>query len=74
MTKACNEFQNWCNLNKLILNLSEYKAMVLSSVNGTKPKEMKNDIFVEIGNYRLEIEFKNLGVNIDENLRFNSHI
>lgn len=76
MSNACNQFQQWCNMNKLTLNLAKCKVIIISNSTGKKLKEIKHDIKVKIGNYQLELvnEFKYLGITIDENLRFNSHI
>lgn len=66
-----DKIYNWMNENKLMLNVSKTKWMIISK---TKEKNHKCDLF--IGNKIIErVEcLKYLGILIDENLNFNQQI
>lgn len=70
------QFNNWCNQNKLTLNLKKCKVMLLSGYSNNKIKEIKQGIDIKIGDSTLEVvkEYKYLGFMIDENLSYQAHV
>lgn len=76
MTTDCNNFDTWCILNRLTLNLKKCKSLIISNYTGGTLKALKSNTKVMIGNETLDLvnEFKYLGIIVDERLRYESHI
>lgn len=76
MNSAPLAFKQWCDFNRLTLNISKSKLMIISNSNQIKLKEMKNLIKIEIGGVAMEIvsEYKYFGITLNESLNFVSHM
>lgn len=76
MSRAAIRFAEWCNLNKLTINLSKSKVMIFSNKRGNALKDLKHNIKIEINNFQLETvaTYKYLGIHLDQNLDYISHI
>lgn len=74
LTKASNNFQNWCMANKLTLNQSKCKAMLFCS-RPMYPK-ISSQIKILIDNIPIQRvnEFNYLGITLDQFLNFESHL
>lgn len=72
MYRAADDFNQWCGWNRLTLNKSKCKTMLYT----TNKKIDKSKLSVRIDQNALEMvhEFKYLGVILDSNLSFESHI
>ena len=72
VNREINKVHKWLCANKLTLNISKSKYMILSSRN--KPRE--RDFAVKINKTKLDkcTSYKYLGVFIDENLNWKAHI
>lgn len=76
LTETANQFKDWCDLNRLTLNLNKSKVMVLSGYSHKKTQKMKENVSVSIGKMNLElvISYRYLGLIIDERLTYNEHL
>lgn len=76
LSKAASKFKNWCDLNKLTLNLNKSKVLLISGSTAKKIKQIKETVVVTINNEPLELvsEYKYLGIVLDERLNFHSHL
>ena len=72
--KEVNKMHHWFIANKLTLNLKKTKFMLFS--NKKKNKKLERNFKININNYSIKQvdEMKYLGIIIDKNLNWNSHI
>lgn len=54
MNQASKLFHDWCVQNRLTLNLSKCKAMVISGSTQKKIKELKKEVNISIENVPIE--------------------
>ena len=64
----------WCELNKLTINIDKTKSMYFGTTNQTKT--LDHTIKIKINNKDLQVvnHYKYLGVTLDRNLNYNLHI
>ena len=70
---SLNQFYEWCQANKLSLNVTKTKLMVF----GTRHKVKKaKDITIKVGDAPLQIvpSYKYLGITLDSTLSFNHYV
>lgn len=76
MTEAANQFQTWCTLNRLTLNLGKSKILLFSNKRGRLNCKFKEKLSVTIGDYSMEMVsvYHYLGVILDEHLKYHIHM
>lgn len=55
LSNAAGQFKDWCNQNKLTLNLKKCKVMLLSGHSAKKIKSLKELIDIKIENSVIEV-------------------
>lgn len=71
LSQAADKFLHWCNLNRLTLNIDKSKVVLN---NNRFPKDVNFDIKLKNLTLGAVTEYKYLGVILDANLHFHSHI
>lgn len=74
MTVAANQFHCWCTLNCLTLNLGKSKVLFFSTLKGKYNTRFKENLNVTIDGYTMEVDYRYLGVILDEHLEYHTHI
>lgn len=76
MNMAAGRFKEWCDLNRLTLNLKKTKIMFFSNKDRKIGQIAKKSILIKMADQRIEItsEYKYLGLVLDDKLKFLSHI
>lgn len=76
LSRAADEFHNWCNLNRLTLNLNKCKTMLFSTLARRRRSEFIRRLNIKINGTLLPLvnEYKYLGLIIDDALKFTKHI
>lgn len=76
MNRAALDFKKWCDHNKLTFNLNKRKVMVLSNNTQKKLKELRKLVKIEVDGHVMDVitEYRYLGVILNQNLNYNSHI
>lgn len=76
INNASTEFYEWCQHNKLTLDLSKTKAMMFSNKPNKLHSKIKNEKEIRIDHIILDVvnEFRYLGITLDEKLTYTSHI
>jgi hypothetical protein len=72
INKVMNELQTWFKLNNLVVNVEKTLAVSFHTVKNKKP--MLPHIFLEGRDVPYNTETKFLGIYINENMKWNSHI
>jgi hypothetical protein len=72
INKVMYELQTWFKLNNLVVNFEKTLAIPFHTVQNKKP--MLPHIFLEGRDVPYNIETKFLGIYINENMKWNSHI
>lgn len=76
LTESAGQFQHWCQLNRLTLNLDKCKTMLFTNLSKRRRKEFIDKISIKVDNAPLPLvsEYKYLGVVLDDALRFVKHM
>ena len=71
---SLNEISQWCKNNHMVLNSSKTKTMVIATTQKHSRYDLKLNLQIDDKNINQVKEHKLLGVTIDEQLKWNSHI
>ena len=76
LQKSLSEIESWCNNNKMILHPDKCKSMLIDTRQKRQLSQQQPKLHLLIGNKGIEsvTKHKLLGIFIDENLSFSSHI
>lgn len=76
LNTAASQFWNWCDYNKLTINLTKSKTLLFSNLGRQKHLELKNKLNINIHGTALETVdyYKYLGVILDDKLSVIDHI
>lgn len=72
MSRAANDFNSWCGWNRLTLNKNKCKTVLYTNNNKIDKRQL--DICIDYNPLEMVHEFKYLGVILDSNLKFESHL
>lgn len=72
MNNTATQFWNWCNINRLTINLSKSKTLLFSNLRRQKHLELRSELNIDIHGMTLKTVdlYKYLGVILDEKLSF----
>ena len=68
------EVQDWCNKNKMVINPTKTKSMLIGSRQKLQQIHNCLDVCIDDKQIQQETEHKLLGVTIDHNLAWHSHV
>lgn len=76
MSLAVAKFHDWCQMNRLTLNLTKSKIMLFSHLKGQRHKNFMDNVDIRIMETKLDIvqSYKYLGIQLDSGLKFINHI
>lgn len=76
MNKAAKEFLNWCQLNRLTVNLNKSKVMIFSTKRVRQLNELKQQVNIKLNDTTLEVvpTYRYLGILLDQRLDYEKHI